>query len=85
MFSKKSSPKTQPHADNFAKMIGQQFSTAFVKYSPKVDGIGQGYYFNNYIVVTKLDHCMVRFILDRNDVYIETAPLIHIPFSVLDI
>ena len=75
MFFKKKEPKVSARAENFAQLIGQQFREAFIRYNPRVDGIGQGYYFNNYIVVTKLDPCMVRFILDRNDVYVETAPV----------
>jgi hypothetical protein len=75
MFFKKKEPKIPPRADSFAKLIGQQFREALSQYNPRVDGIGQGYFFNNYIVVTELDQCMIRFVLDRNDVYVETAPL----------
>jgi hypothetical protein len=69
------SKATLPDYERFAKEAGQQFSQSLQKYNPRVDGIGHGYYFNNFIVVTILDPCMVRFILDRNDVFIEVAPL----------
>lgn len=64
----------KPRHEIFAEMISNQFRETFGRYNPQVDGIGQGYFFNNYIVVVKLNDCMVRFVLDRNDVYVETAP-----------
>lgn len=81
MFKNLFSKLSTPDHENFARTVGQRFANSLQKYNPRVDGIGHGYYFNNFIVVTILDGCMVRFILDRNDIFVETAPLNSPPIT----
>lgn len=75
MFKNLFSKAALPDYENFARAVGQQFTSPLQKYHPKVDGIGHGYHFNNFILVTVMDPCMIRFVFDRNDVFIEVAPL----------
>ena len=55
----------------FWELIQKQFKTLIKPY--KLSGIGHGHYFDNCLVILQSPKTMLRFVLDREDVYLELA------------
>jgi hypothetical protein len=61
----------KPRHELFWELIQKQFKTLIGPY--KLSGIGHGHYFDNCLVILQSPKTMLRFVLDREDVFLEFA------------
>jgi len=61
----------KPRHELFWKLIQTQFKPLLKPY--ELSGIGHGHYFDNCLVVVTSPKTMLRFVLDREDVFLEFA------------
>jgi hypothetical protein len=59
----------------FAKSVNSHFGDAFSIYPVENKGFGLEMYFNNYALVQRVGNCQVRFVCDREEIYLEVADL----------
>ncbi len=49
------------------------FGDAFANYPVETKGFGLEMYFNNYALVQRMGDCLIRFVCDREEIYLEIA------------
>jgi hypothetical protein len=62
----------KPRHELFWELVKKQFKPLIGTY--KLAGIGHGHYFDNCLVVLRTSRSLLRFVLDREDVFLEFAP-----------
>lgn len=62
-------------AQQFSKLVQVHFGDAFANYPVETKGFGLEMYFNNYALMQRVGNCLLRFVCDREEIYLEFAEL----------
>lgn len=60
-------------AMQFMQEIIDHFGIEFGKYKIETRGFGHQMVFNNYLLALQVEHCLIRIVCDREDLYVELA------------